>query len=407
MSGDSQPARLDPASDADLAGAVRDLHRSAFGDPADMSSATPPVVGCAIAPGRVNLIGEHTDHQGGPCLPVALPYATAAAVTLRADGVLRLVSAQSDDGWEGRLGDVGPGEPSGWTGYAAGVLASLRAAGWPVVGADVAVDGRVPLGGGLSSSAALECSVGSATAAALHRPLDDPTRRALVSAGVRAEGEVVGAPTGGMDQTVAMHGREGCALLVDFRDGSHRAVPFDPGPAGLTLLVIDTRVSHDLADGGYGDRRGECARASEALGVDLLAEVTDLDAVEALEDDLLRRRARHIVTEVARVDACVTALEDGDWDRVGELMRQSHASMRDDFEISCEELDVLVDTAVGHTGTLGARMTGGGFGGSAVALVRDAAVDDVVDAVLAAFEERGWDEPAVLLGTPSPGARLV
>jgi galactokinase len=242
--------------------------------------------------------------------------------------------------------------------------------------------------------------------------LDDTTRDTLVAACIRAETEVAKAPTGGMDQTVAVFGREGHALLIDFDvdatvdpEAARRAVPLHLDDDGLALLVTDTRVSHALVDGGYGNRRDECAAAARALGVpDLRA--ARLDAVEALDDDLLRRRARHIVTENDRVARTVTALDGGDLDTVGELMVASHTSMRDDFEISCAELDLAVDAAV-RGGALGARMTGGGFGGSSVALVRREALPDVVRAIDAAFAEAGFRAPAHLDAVPSAGAEVL
>jgi galactokinase len=234
--------------------------------------------------------------------------------------------------------------------------------------------------------------------------LDAESRRLLARACMRAENDYVGAPTGGMDQTVAMLGRPGHALLLDFTDGSVSPVPLPLGDAGLALLVIDTRVSHSLTDGSYGDRRGECAKAAEALGVDSLREA-DLDAVASLDDPMLRRRARHVVTENARVLDAVAALEAGDWDGLSTVLDASHASMRDDFEISCAELDLAVESSR-EAGALGARMTGGGFGGSAVALVRHDDLDRVREAVTAAFASAGHRAPAFLVVTPGDAARI-
>ena len=359
-------------------------------------------VGVFSAPGRVNLIGEHTDYNAGLCLPIALPHATYAAVRRRDDRVLTVASAQQDDRFEGLLDEVSPGSVDGWAAYVAGVAWALRDAGHELPGMDLVVDGRVPLGSGLSSSAALICSAALAMCAAAGV---DPDRQALVAATMRAESEVAGAPTGGLDQTVALLGEEGQALLIDFRDPTTRTVPWRPGDAGLELLVVDTRASHSHADGGYGSRRDECEAAARELGVPTLRETTT-SALDRLGDERLRRRARHVVTEVGRVADTVAALEAGDWPRVGELFTASHASMRDDFEISCAELDVVVDTALAH-GALGARMTGGGFGGSAIALVPADRAGVVADRVAEAFAAYGWGAPGVLPAPASAGARQV
>jgi galactokinase len=253
----------------------------------------------------------------------------------------------------------------------------------------------------------LECCVALAACAAAEVDLDDDVRRRVVAACVRAENEVAGASTGGMDQSVSVLAEGGHALLLDFADGSHRQVPWDPDSAGLGLLVIDTRVHHSLSDGGYASRRDDCEAAARHLGVEHLAAVTDPEAaLAALDDDRLRRRARHVFTELARVDAAVAALDRGDVSALGELFNDSHASLRDDFEVSCEELDAVAETSV-RQGALGARMTGGGFGGSAIALVPEGRVAAVEDAVVATFERRGWRAPRILRGTPGPGARLL
>ncbi len=354
----------------------------------------------ASAPGRVNLIGEHTDYNGGLCLPLALLQRTTVTLTPRNDLLLHLASAQEDDAWEGSVDD----RPTGWAAYVAGVVLVLREDGHAVPGFDARVDSRVPLGAGLSSSAALECAVAVGVAGLLGLPLDEAGRRVLATACIRAENDYVGAPTGGMDQTVAMLGRPGHALLLDFADGRVTSVPLPLDRAGLTLLVMDTRVSHSLTDGSYGDRRAECARAAELLGLDSLRDA-DLQRVESLPDPTSRRRARHVLTENQRVVDSVAALTDRDWTALAALLDASHASMRDDFEISCTELDLAVETARG-AGALGARMTGGGFGGSAVALVPADAVTAVQEAVTAAFDAAGLALPAYLVATPGDAARV-
>ena len=399
---------LSPGDPADLVASTAAAFRAAYG--------TEPAV-VARAPGRVNLIGEHTDYNAGTCLPVALPHATYAAVSPRTDTLVRVRSAQADDEWRGE--GIGPGEVTGWASYVAGVAWALRESGVEVPGLDVCVDSTVPLGAGLSSSAALECSVAVAIARVVglidgegadgeeadgDGARGAEVRRDLAAACMRAESEVAGAPTGGMDQTVSLLAEPGAALLIDFRDHSVRPVPLALDAAGLSVLVVDTRVSHALVDGGYASRRADCETACRELGVPSLREAA-ADRVEALTDARTRRRARHVVTEIDRVGRCVEAVERADWEAVGALFVASHASMRDDFEISCPELDAAVEAAVG-AGAVGARMTGGGFGGSAVALVATDALDDVAAAVDHAFDAHDFRRPTYLLATPSPAAAV-
>jgi galactokinase len=357
-----------------------------------------PVV--ASAPGRVNLIGEHTDYNGGLCLPLALPRRTTVSLTRRDDLLLALRSAQQDDAWKGSVED----RPDGWPAYVAGVVGALREEGYAVPGLDATIDSDVPLGAGLSSSAALECATAVAVARLVGLDLDDATRRRLAAICRRAENDYVGAPTGGMDQIVAMLARPDHALLLDFADDSVTPVPLPLDDGRLVLLVIDTRVSHALTDGSYGDRRAECAAAAEALGVDEVSQA-DPAAVEALADDLLRRRARHVLTENARVRRAVELIGIRDWPGLGAVLDASHVSMRDEFEISCRELDVAVASAR-SAGALGARMTGGGFGGSAVALVPGSRVDEVERVVTMAFADADLREPAYLVATPGDAARV-
>ena len=367
----------------------------------------------ARAPGRVNLVGEHTDYNGGPVLPLALPHATWAAAATRADGRVRVRSLQrGQDGEPLELPSVaacGPGLSPTWGGYAVGVLWTLARAGVPVPGVDLVVDSTVPLGAGLSSSAALECAVGAAVLGLLGRLVTGADADLLVAAATAAEQEVVGAATGGMDQTIAVHGRAGHALLVDFgvRSGAaRRLVPLRLRERGLALLVTDTRVAHALAGGdsdhdGYAARRAECEEAARLLGVPTLREAAP-EAVEGLPDGRPRRRARHVVSETARVAALVTALEHDDHRELGRLLAASHASLRDDMQVSCAELDLAVAAATG-AGALGARMTGGGFGGSTVALVPEHAVAEVAVAVDAAFARAGLAQPQHLVAEPADG----
>lgn len=373
-----------------------------------------PPVGVWCAPGRVNLIGEHVDYNGGTSAPIALPHCTYAAVTPRDDLTLRIVSEQTGEVVEVGLEDFPEGEGS-WVSYVAGTLKALDKLGYlPLQGMDVAITSCVPLGAGLSSSAALECAVALA-AADLGEPSEefkaldeDGKRAALARACVIAENDYAGAATGGMDQAASLRAKQGRALAFNAKDGSVTHVPLDLEAWDYTLLVIDTRASHTLADGQYASRREASENAAALLGFDLLADATEAD-LERLEDPLLLRRARHVVTEVARTDDFLEELSAADPDRIGEigrLMTASHASLRDDYEVSCEELDVAVDAALG-AGAVGARMTGGGFGGSAIALVPNGVLAQVESAVLEAFNERGFRAPDLIEAVASKPARKV
>ncbi len=390
-------AFVEPGDPLELADVVRSAFAKAYGG-------APAVV--ARAPGRVNLIGEHTDYNRGLVLPVALPHATYAAMSSREDGVVRIGSLEEAEPWTGSVDALGPGDVQGWAAYVAGVLWAMREAGYDVPGVDILVHGTVPLGAGLSSSAALECSVAIAACSVLGVEPDAGVRRELVAACIRAESEVAGAPTGGMDQTVSMLASAGSALLIDFDADPHTTdVALGLDRADLALLVTDTRVSHALVDGGYAARRSDCEAAAAALGVPSLRHASLTD-VEGLEDERIRRRARHIVTEIARVSDAVDALGAGDWPALGRAFRDSHVSMSDDFEISCPELDVAVTTAV-EAGAVGARMTGGGFGGSSIALVPVDRLDAVVRAIDAAFVAAGFGAPQHLRAEPAAAAALM
>lgn len=374
--------RLLPAPD--LSGSVRETFREQY-------AAEPAAVG--RAPGRVNLIGEHTDYNAGLCLPIALPHATYAAIGPRTDRRVRVFSEQSGETWEGD-----PASARGWVAYAVGVIWALREAGVDVPGCDLAISSTVPLGSGLSSSAAIECAVAAAVAA-LVGSLDPDV---VVAAAIRAETDLAGAPTGGMDQTVSVHASAGEALLIDFADGTRTPVPW--APPGLTLLVIDTAVRHALADGQYADRRSACEEACLALGVSSLRglDPARLDGRSEPWAD----RARHVVDENTRVAAFADAVRAGDWAAAGLLMTASHRSLAELYEVSCPELDTVVDAALA-AGALGARMTGGGFGGCAIALVPDDRVEAVLRSVSGTFADRGWAAPACLVAVPSGGAETT
>ncbi|MDT7744228.1 MAG: galactokinase [Actinomycetota bacterium] len=352
--------------------------------------------GIFSAPGRVNLIGEHTDHNEGHVLPFAIDRRTWVAAARRTDDAVTVRSSDPDTG--PATADVAAlADTTGWAAYPLGTVWALQQAGLEPSGWDLVVHGEVPLGAGLSSSAALESAVALAVATLAGSDLD---RFALAAAGRRAENEVVGAPVGIMDQAASLLCREGSALLLDCRSMATEDVALGLVAADLGILVVDSRVRHDLADGGYADRRAACVAAAAALGVPALRDA-DLAGVEGLNDDVLRRRARHVVTEQARVHEVVGLLRAGRPADVGPVVSASHASLRDDYAVSVPEVDALVVAAEG-AGALGARIVGGGFGGSVLALVPRAALDDVAAACRAAAL---GPEPTVREVAPAAGAR--
>ena len=407
----------DAATPDEGAAQAADLFRDAFGyEPRGVWS----------APGRVNIIGEHVDYNGGPCVPIALSHRAYVALSPREDRTIRLISPQTREAIDvldlDVIGPKGtPGEVANhWTAYLAGVAWALEQAGYgPLPGFDAALWSCVPLGGGLSSSAALECAtavaldeVGSLGLAGTIEAPNDEGRKVLVDAARAAENQVAGANTGGLDQTASLGCREGHALALDCRDMSTRQVPFDLSAVGLELLVIDTRAKHSLADGQYGSRRADCEESARILGVGQLVDVEDLDeATAALGNERLAARTRHVVSEIARTRAFIELLDEGPLEGTrlavaGALLNDSHDSLRDDYEVSCEELDVAVEAARA-AGAHGARMTGGGFGGSAIALVDAHAVEGVARAVAASYAERGWEPPHFIRSLPgAPAGRL-
>jgi galactokinase len=384
------------------------LFRSRFGGEPD---------GVWLAPGRANLMGEHTDYNEGFVLPFALGQGVTAAASRRVDRRLTVCSRQEPgDNLEVDLDGLAPGGVTGWAAYPAGVAWALEAAGHRLPGACIAIDSDVPAGAGLSSSAALEC----ATALALTSlaGLEVP-RAELVTIARRAENEFAGVPTGIMDQSASLLCRAGHALLLDCRTLETSQVPFDPGTAGASLLLINTRARHELADGEYGQRRAECEEAARRLGIRSLRDLTDLADTGSLTDPVLRRRVRHVVTDNQRVLEVVALLRAPSgpsapaadtYREIGRLLTQAHASLRDDFEVSWPEADAAVEAAVA-AGASGARMIGGGFGGSVLALVPAAAdgpgSGPVRDAVTAAFARHGWTAPEFLDAVPSDSARQL
>ncbi|GAA3630390.1 galactokinase [Kineosporia mesophila] len=353
------------------------------------------------SPGRVNLIGEHTDYNNGFVMPCAIPDRVTVGASKTEGRVLRVASAQQEGTAQIDLDQLEPGSAEGWVAYVAGVAWALQSKGFALPGADLFLDGRVPLGAGLSSSAALECAVAIALVD-LAELSDPPQGLALAQLAQFAENEYVGAKTGLLDQAASILCTEGHALLFDVQELSTQQVPFDLASAGLSLVVMDTRVAHSHAGGEYGDRRRSCEQAAAELGVPALRQATVAD-LDRLTDPVLKKRARHIVTENDRVVAAGQAMSNDDWTTFGRLMVESHASMRDDFEITCEEIDVTVEVALAN-GAVGSRMTGGGFGGSAIALVPVEKVTALGDAVLATFAEKGWVTPIIRVMEPSRGA---
>jgi galactokinase len=353
-----------------------------------------------VAPGRVNLLGEHTDYNDGWVLPLAIDREAVVAATPRADQLVRVWSRQRDEEVSLPLDDV-PRMGRGWVGYVAGVVWMLRTSGVGTGGLDLAIDCDVPAGAGLSSSAALECAVALATAELAGVPVD---RLALAQAAQRAEREVVGAPVGLMDQAVSMLAAADTALFLDCRSLDFEHVPLRATEAGVTVLVIDTRSRHAHATGGYAARRAECTAAAAALGVPSLRDASP-DAYEALSG-ALERRARHVLTENERVKAAADLLRAGRIEAMGPLLTASHASLRHDFEVTTPELDVAAEAAV-VAGAYGARMTGGGFGGCALALAPVAAVPAIRAAVTEAFARRHFTPPEIFSVEAVGGARLV
>ena len=402
-------------SDAALADAATALFRSNF-------DAAP--AGVWAAPGRVNLIGEHVDYAGGASIPFALEQNTAVAVAPRSDGLVRIAS---EFGGQVRrvdvfLDEVGPGwaagTPDAWAGYVAGsvwagledgVIASCE-------GLDIAIVSDVPVGSGLSSSAALECSVAVAAyeLSTGHAP-DDAARTRLVLACMRAENEVVGASTGGLDQNASLFGEKGKALVLDFSTGEVRRVPFNIAERDMVLLIADTNAPHSLNDGQYASRRGvidavqSALAGSEARGgtirdiPDAVADATRWAREVGEDEGVVKRRVAHVVEETARTLEAASDLEAGNLDRFRELMRDSHISLRDQYEVTTPELDCAFVAA----GEVGARMTGGGFGGAVIVLVKRADVESTAEAIAAAAAERGFPAPTFLVASPGDGARRI
>jgi len=378
---------------------LRKSFASAFGGPA---------AGVVRAPGRVNLIGEHTDYNDGFVLPIAIELQTLAPWAPRDDRKVRFRSAQAAGAAEIDLdAEIAPGEPK-WANYCTGVAAGLKARGVALVGCDVLFDSDVPIGGGLSSSASLEVAAGKAMLAAAGA-LDAVGDRDLALICQKAEHDFAGAPCGIMDQSIAIMGRAGRALLLDCRSGQTRQIPFDD-PA-VVLLVADTQVKHEISDGGYAARRSQCEAAAAALGLSALRDADEALIEQAGADGTLAgkelMRARHVVGEIARTLSAVEAMEAGDYARFGELMYGSHAALRDDYEVSCEELDAIVEIARGCDGVHGARMTGGGFGGCAIVLAAADRAEAIEESIASGFAERYGRRCPIFATRPADGASVI
>ncbi len=372
-----------------------------------MNAAVPPSSVTVHAPGRVNLIGEHTDYNDGFVLPMAIEVGVTITAQPRGDRLVRMKTDRMVGRLEVSLSEpLTRGEPS-WGNYVRGVLAGFQRLGVAVPGFDAEITGNLPTGGGLSSSAALEVATATLIEALTGHLLDLEDKALLCQ---RAEHEFAGVPCGIMDQFAVVFGRAGHALLLDCRSRERTLVPMPGGE--VTVLIINTMVKHALTDGGYAKRRDQCYAAAAALGVPMLREAT-LAQLEAARDsmppgDFLR--ARHVISENTRTLAAVEALQRADWSTLGRLMYESHASLRGDFEVSCAELDAVVDIAgqLGEAGgVMGCRMTGGGFGGCAVALVRADCLPAIQAHLEAEYERRTGIRPVMLATRPADGARRL
>ncbi|WP_411700062.1 galactokinase [Conyzicola sp.] len=357
------------------------------------------------APGRVNLIGEHTDYNEGFVLPFAINKRTVLALGIRDDGVLRIASSFADEVAEIAIADLTPSALSGWSAYPFGVAWAMGQFGGDlagVPGVDIYIDSVVPVGAGLSSSAAIESAVALALNDVWQLGFDRPT---LAKIGQLAENKAVGAPTGIMDQSASLLGKRDSAVFLDCRSLDAEVIDLGFAAAGLELLIIDTGVSHSHSTGGYASRRASCEEGARVMGVPALRDlhVDDLPRAQELLDDETFRRVRHVVTEDQRVLDTVRTLREQGPTAIGELMDASHRSMRDDFEISVPELDLAVETALAN-GAIGARMTGGGFGGAAIALIPSDAVSRLQVAIDGAFAEHGFGQPVTFTVSAADGA---
>lgn len=384
---------------------LREHFIEAFGsDDADDNPHNDAAINVLHAPGRVNLIGEHIDYNDGFVFPMAIRPRLTFAFRRRVDGQIRLQSEQyGDSEITFAIDDAAPGDPK-WTNYIRGPITLLRQQGAVLTGMDCLIIASLPQGAGLSSSAALE--VGT-TVAMLHLSGGEMSPVEIAQLCQRAENEIVGMPCGIMDQTIVAGGREGHAMMLDCRSMEMTHVPLPPDE--LAVIVCDSKVSHELTDGGYKKRREQCEKVAGVLGVKALRDA-DMGALERVKDQLDDsdfRRARHAISEIARVPRFAAALEAKDYEASGRLMYESHESLRDDYDVSTDELNHLVETARGQDGVYGSRMTGAGFGGCTVTLCRPDAADDVRSALAGAVQERFGIETLPFVTPASAGARVV
>jgi galactokinase len=372
---------------------IAELFTKGFGYP-------PEVV--ASAPGRVNLIGEHIDYSAGFVLPFAIEAVTKCAIAKRDDGKIRITSAQKkNEIIESNLEAIAAKEGSSWSRYIYGVIWAMEIDS----GLDIYIDGKVPLGAGLSSSAALECSLATALNHLFHLEKTLPELARLTQ---RAENEYVGVPCGIMDQSISLMARAGYGLLLDCQDLSNRHIKIDFASKSLRLLIIDTQAHHALTDGGYAKRRESCEEVARIFSIPSLRQLSmeSLLAHKAKLSELQFKRARHGVSEMVRVLDAVKALEADEFETLGQLLNHSHNSLRDDYEVSCPELDLAVETAL-SSGALGARMVGGGFGGSAIALIHERDTGAISLAIERAFAQSGFKAPRFFDSLPSDGAKVI
>ena len=372
---------------------IRDSFSDIYGLAPDLISA---------APGRVNLIGEHVDYNDGFVLPFAIEARTYCALRIREDSRIRIASKQEGGApFETDIASLKALTGPIWTRYILGVIWALDVKS----GLEILIDSEVPTGAGLSSSAALECSV----AVALNEILDlDISLADLARITQRAENEFVGVPCGIMDQSVSLMAHSGSALLLDCRDLSTRHIGFDVASSGLELLIIDTQTHHSLTDGGYAERRASCESVVAKLGITSLRELS-LNQLESSHNLLTKNeflRAKHAVTEMQRVMDAVIVLENKDFASLGLLLNQSHTSLRDDYNVSCPELNCAVDASI-SAGALGARMVGGGFGGTAIALINASHTKETITAVEKAFADNRFKAPRFFTSLPSQGAEII
>ena len=372
---------------------ITELFAKGFGYP-------PEVV--ASAPGRVNLIGEHIDYSEGFVLPFAIDAVTKCAIAKRDDEKIRIISAQKkNEVIESNLEAIAAKEGSAWSRYIYGVIWAMEIDS----GLDIYIDGKVPLGAGLSSSAALECSLATALNHLFHLEKTLPELARLTQ---RAENDYVGVPCGIMDQSISLMARAGYGLLLDCQDLSTRHIKIDFASKSLRLLIIDTQAHHALTDGGYAKRRESCEEVAKIFSIPSLRQLSmeSLLAHKAKLSELQFKRAHHGVSEMLRVLDAVKALEAEDFEALGQLLNQSHNSLRDDYEVSCPELDLAVDTAL-SSGALGARMVGGGFGGSAIALIKESDAGTISSTIERAFAKNGFKAPRFFDSLPSDGAKVI